>query len=252
MMTRNRKHIALIVLFTLTLAPLGVYATRQYLIASEREEHETILRSELHKVDAIVNNALAVETYKKLTPALPEIQLRIVQRQWRMALEQMRYMQRAGNNTELRNETGTFGAQLKALLDRMLERCATTLADGAPLRPEILWQLHNAAGSAKVLSAFVMLETEQNLDKVQGIMREALTDYKAAMEAVDKAGLPPSQKNIPRWNLELLNGEGSVQKYEVSATDMEKNQALKENLETLIPEIGGYAPGEPIDTRVKK
>jgi hypothetical protein len=33
---------------------------------------------------------------------------------------------------------------------------------------------------------------------------------------------------------------------------MGKNQVLKENLETLIPEIGGYAPGEPIETRVKK
>jgi len=164
----------------------------------------------------------------------------------------MRYMQRAGNNTELRNDTGVFGAQIKTLLDGMIGRCATTLADGSALRPEVLWQLYNASGSAKVLSAFVMLETEQNLDKVQGLMREALTDYKAATEAVDKAGLPPSQKNIPRWNFELINGQGSVQKYEASTTDMEKNQALKENLETLIPEIGGYAPGEPIDTRVKK
>jgi len=252
MIMKTRIHIALIVLLSLTLAPLGVYATRQYFIASELEEREIVLRKELLKADAIVDDAAAVEAYKKLTPALPEIQLRIVQRQWRMALELMRYMQRAGKNTELRSETGAFGAQLKTLLDRMLERSSALLAGSATLRPEILWQAYNAAGSAKVLSAFMMLETEQNLDKVQGIMREALTNYKAAIEAVDKAGLPPAQKNIPRWNFELLNGEGSVQKYEASATDTEKNQALKENLETLIPEIGGYAPGEPIDTRVKK
>ncbi|NVN92159.1 MAG: hypothetical protein HXX11_16370 [Desulfuromonadales bacterium] len=252
MTMKTRIHLALIVLLSLTLAPLGVYAARQYFIASEREDRDIFLRKELLKADAIVDDAMAVEAYKKLTPVLPEIQVRIVQRQWRMALELMRYLQRAGNNAELKSETGAFGAQLKTLLDRMLERCATTLADGASLRPEILWQVYNAAGSAKVLSAFVMLETEQNLDKVQGVMREALTDYKASIEAVDKAGLPPAQKNIPRWNFELLNGEGSVQKYEVSTTDMEKNQALKENLETLIPEIGGYAPGEPIDTRVKK
>jgi hypothetical protein len=252
MMMKNRIQIVLIVLLSLTLAPLGVYATRQYFIATELEERDTLLRKELHNADAIVDDAVAVEAYKKLDPALPEIQLRIVQRQWRIALELMRYMQRAGSNAELRNETGAFGAQLKTLLDRMIERCATTLADGSSLRPEILWQFYNAAGSAKVLSAYVMLETEQNLDKVQGVMREALTDYKGATEAVDRAGLPPSQKNIPRWNFELLNGEGSVQKYEVSTTDMEKNKALKENLETLIPEIGGYAPGEPIDTRVKK
>lgn len=249
---KSNIHITLIVLLALTLAPLGVYATRQYFIATELEERETLLRRELLKADAIVDDAAAVEAYTKLTPALPEIQLRIVQRQWRMALERMRYMQRAGRNAELRSETGVFGGQMKTLLDRMLGRCSALLADGATLRPEILWQAYNAAGSAKVLSAFVMLETEQNLDKVQGVMREALTDYKAAIEAVDKAGLPPAQKNIPRWNFELLNGEGSVQKYEASASDLDKNQALKESLETLIPEIGGYAPGEPIDTRVKK
>jgi hypothetical protein len=33
---------------------------------------------------------------------------------------------------------------------------------------------------------------------------------------------------------------------------MEKTQLLKENLETLMPEMGGYAPGEPIETKVKK
>jgi hypothetical protein len=134
----------------------------------------------------------------------------------------------------------------------MNERCSSTLADAASLRPEIVWQLYNTAGSAKVLSAFVMLETGQNLDKVQGVMRDALTDYRAAIEAVDKTGVPPSQKNIPRWNFEVLNGEENVQKFEVSMTDMEKNQVLKEELETLIPEIGGYGPGEPIETIIKK
>jgi hypothetical protein len=50
----------------------------------------------------------------------------------------------------------------------------------------------------------------------------------------------------------VLNGEENVKKFEVSMTDMDKNQALKENLETLIPEIGGYGPGEPIETIIKK
>ena len=149
MIMKNRTQIALIVLLSLTLTPLGVYATRQYFISSEMEERGTLLRKELHKADTIVDDAVAVEAYKKLDPALPEIQLRIVQRQWRIALELMRYMQRAGNNAELRNETGAYGAQLKTILDKMIERCATTLADGSSLRPEILWQFYNAAGSAR-------------------------------------------------------------------------------------------------------
>ena len=247
----DKTSIIVIVCLLLIFAPLGIYATREYLLASEQRERMDVVRRVLVKVDAMEDDAAAVAACKKLTPATPEVQLRIVQRQWRMALELMKYMQRARNNAELRDEPGGHGAQLKNLLDRIIERCGAALPDAAS-RPEIVWQLYNASGSAKILSAFVMLETEQNLDKVQGVMREALTDFKTAIETVDKAGLPPAQKNIPRWNFELLNGEGSVQKYEVSTTDMDKNKALKENLETLLPDIGGYAPGEPVETRVKK
>jgi hypothetical protein len=231
---------------------LGIYCTREYRSVTAREASGRRLQQELKKADAIADDSAALAAYKKLSPALPEIQLRIVQRQWRIALQLLQYMQRARDNTELQTETGVFGARLKTLLDEMIERCGSTLADAALLRPEIAWQLYNTAGSAKVLSAFVMLETGQNVDKVQGVMRDALTDYRSAIEAVDKAGVPPAHKNIPRWNFEVLNGEENVQKFEVSMTDMEKNQVLKEELETLIPEIGGYGPGEPIETIIKK
>ena len=252
MKMKTRITIALIILLSVTFVLLGIYSAREYRAVTAREARDRLLKQELQKADAIADDNAAVAAYKKLSPALPEIQLRIVQRQWRIALQLLQYMQRARDNTELQNETGAYGARLKTLLDEMIERCGSTLADAASLRPDIVWQLYNTAGSAKVLSAFVMLETEQNVDKVQGVMRDALTDYKAAIEAVDKAGVPPSQKNIPRWNFEVLNGEENVQKFEVSMTDMEKNQALKENLETLIPEIGGYGPGEPIETIIKK
>lgn len=249
---KTRVTIALIILLSVTFLLLGIYTAREYRAVKARETRDSLLQQQLQKADTIADDGAAAAAYKKLSPALPEIQLRIVQRQWRIALELMQYIQRARNNTELQNETGVYGAQLKTLLDEMIERCSSTLADAASLRPDIVWQLYNTAGSAKVLSAFVMLETEQNVDKVQGVMRDALTDYRAAIEAVDKAGGQSSQKNIPRWNFEVLNGEENVQKFEVSMTDTAKNEALKENLETLIPEIGGYGPGEPIETIIKK
>ena len=252
MKMKTRITIALIILLSVTFVLLGIYSVREYRAVKARETRDGFLQQELQKADAIADDNAAAAAYKKLSPALPEIQLRIVQRQWRIALELLQYMQRARDNTELEDETGVYGARLKNLLDEMIERCSSTLADAASLRPDIVWRLYNAAGAAKVLSALVMLETEQNVDKVQSVMRDALTDFKAAIEAVDKAGVPALQKNIPRWNFEVLNGEENVQKFEVAKTDMEKNQALKENLETLIPEIGGYAPGEPIETRVKK
>jgi hypothetical protein len=252
MTMKTKITIAFIVVLSVGFMLPGIYSIREYRAVTARQAGDRLLQQELQKADAIADDAAAVAAYKKLSPMLPEIQLRIVQRQWRTALQLLQYMQRARDNAELQNKTGDYAARLKTLLDEMIERCGSTLADASSLRPEIVWQLYNTAGSAKVLSAYVMLETEQNVDKVQGVMRDALTDYKAAIEAVDKAGVPPSRKNIPRWNFEVLSGEENVQKLEVSMTDMEKNQVLKENLETLLPEMGGYGPGEPIETIIKK
>ena len=252
MTSTNSRTIALIILVAVSFMLLGVYSARQFYVLKAQETHNRLLQQQLQKTDAVADDSAAAAAYKKLNPALPEIQLRILQRQWRIALELLQYMQRARLNTELQDETGVYSTRLKNLLDEMLDRCGSMLTDAASLRPDIVWQVYNAAGSAKVLSALVMLENDQNVDKVQGVMRDALTDFKAAIEAADKTSIPPMQKNIPRWNFELLNGEQYIKKIEVAMTDMDKNQALKENLETLLPEMGGYAPGEPIETEVKK
>ena len=155
-------------------------------------------------------------------------------------------------NAALEQEVPVSNARLKEHLDTMLDQCSSLLANAGSVRPEIVWQLYNIAGSARLLKAFVMLDEEKNADKVQGMIRDALSDYKAAIDAVDSTGAPVEYKNIPRWNFELLNSEQYVKKIEAVKTDLEKNQALKENLETLIPEMGGYAPGEPVETKIKK
>jgi hypothetical protein len=252
MMIKNNRTMALIILLAVGFMLPALYSSWQFGAVKVREARYRHLQQELRTADAITDNSAAAAAYKKMRPALPEIQLRVLQRQWRIALELLQYMQRARYNPELQNETGVYSARLKSLLDEMLDRCSSMLADAATLRPDIVWQIYNAAGSAKLLNAFMMLENGQNVDKVQGVVRDALTDYKAAIEAVDKAGAPPFQRNIPRWNFELLNGEQYIKKIEAAMTDVEKNQALKENLETLMPEMGGYAPGEPIETKVKK
>ncbi len=244
--------ITIIVLLSVAFALLAAYGLREHGAVTAQEARNRLLRQELQKADAMADDGAALAVLKKLSPALPEIQLRIVQREWRMALQLMQYMQRARDNRELSRETDAYAGRLRTLLDGMVERCGATLVDAASLRPAIVWQLYNTAASAKVMTAFVMLETEQNVDKVQSVMRDALTDYKAAIEAVDKAGAPAAQRNIPHWNFEGLNGQENIQKFEVSMSDSDKNQALKENLETLIPEIGGYGPGEPVESIVKK
>jgi hypothetical protein len=250
-MNTSRNTIVFLVLLAVCFLLLAMYSLFQYRAAAALAARNRLLQQELQKADALVDDSAAVSSYKKL-PARPEIQLRILQRQWRIALEILQYQQRARFNAELQNEVNVYSERLKSLLDEMLDRSSSMLADSAGLRPDIMWQVYNASGSARLLSAFLLLEREQNVDKVQGVMRDALTDFKSAIDAVDKADVSPLQRNIPRWNFEMLNGEQFIKKIEVAKTDMEKNQVLKENLETLLPEMGGYAPGEPIETRIKK
>ena len=91
-------------------------------------------------------------------------------------------------NAALEQDVPVYNARLKEHLDAMLDRCSSTLAGGGELRPEVMWQLYNVAASARLLKAFVMLDEEKNADKVQGMIRDALSDYKAAIDAVDKTG----------------------------------------------------------------
>lgn len=224
----------------------------RYQNLSEREQLSRTLQQELEAADAVADDAAAAAAYQKLRSPLPEVQLRILQRQWRMALALLKSVQMCRYNASLEQEVPVFNARLKEHLDTMLDQCSSMLANAGSVRPEIVWQLYNISGSARLLKAFVMLEEEKNADKVQGMIRDALADYKAAIDAVDSTGAPVEHKNIPRWNFELLNSEQYIKKIEAVKTDLEKNQALKENLETLIPEMGGYAPGEPVETKIKK
>jgi hypothetical protein len=219
---------------------------------SAQERASLSLQQELRAADAITDDAAAAARYQQIVAPLPEVRLRILQRQWRMALALLKSVQMCRYNAALEQEVPVFNARLKEHLDTMLDQCSSMLANAGSVRPEIVWQLYNIAGSARLLKAFVMLEEEKNADKVQGMIRDALADYKAAIDAVDSTGAPVEHKNIPRWNFELLNSEQYVKKIEAVKTDLEKNQALKENLETLIPEMGGYAPGEPVETKIKK
>ncbi|MCX5905193.1 MAG: hypothetical protein NTV89_17375 [Proteobacteria bacterium] len=224
----------------------------RYQNLSEREQLSRTFQQELEAADAVADDAAAAAAYQKLRSPLPEVQLRILQRQWRAALALLKSVQMCRYNASLEQEVSAYNARLKEHLDAMLDRCSSTLSGSGTVRPEVVWQLYNVSGSAKLLKAFVILENEKNADKVQGVIRDALSDYKSAINAVDNTGAATLEKNIPRWNFELLNSEQYIKKIEAIRTDSEVTQALKENLETLIPELGGYAPGEPIETKIKK
>ncbi len=231
---------------------LSIYFLSQYRHVRTMEKQNRHLQQALQIADASADNEAAVKGYNNIKPMLPEVQLRILQRQWGIALAKLQQINLVRVNSFLQDDSPEYIQLLKNYLDEMRDRCNNTLADTTSLSPEIAWQIHNIEASIKLLAAFLMFSNEQNPDKVQGVIREALSDFKAAIEAVDKTDVPAYVKNIPRWNFEMLTGEDYIKKIEVAKTELEKNQALSESLEALIPEMGGYAPGEPIETKIKK
>jgi hypothetical protein len=202
--------------------------------------------------DDIKDNRKAVRVYESLSPSLPEIQLRILQRQWEMALDLIGQIQRSKFNATLEKDVPGLYDQLLAHLEKMRDRCGALISESGEVPDEVLWQAYNAGAAARLLTAYATLETERNWPKVQGIILESLADLKMAIGTVDKLPGATPDKNIPRWNLELLYDQQYVEKFSLFSPENQDRMDLKDNLEMLIPERGGYAPGEPMDRSIRK
>jgi hypothetical protein len=231
---------------------VGASETLQYHNHRSLESKTRALREEIQRIDALEDYSEAIAMYKKIAPSLPEVDLRILQRQWAMALELLHRIQAAKYNPELENDLQTFFGTLREHLDEMRDRCSTVLADSTSLPAAVAWQAYNIEGSVRLLMAFLSLETERNSKKVTALMREAISDFKAAIDSVDSIAAAGTKRNIPRWNMELLHAEQYVEQFQMVEPDSQKRLDLRDNLEALIPEKGGYAPGEPLERRIRK
>jgi len=229
-----------------------VYFFVQYFEQKNREKTQHYLQKAIQSADAITDHQTAVSAYQSIQPMIPEVELRILQRQWYIALEKLKQINLMIANSELQEDRLRFIQQLRAYLEEMGDSCDRILTDYNSLPDNIIWRIHNLKGAIKLLMAFITFQEEQNPNKAQILIRDALSEFKVAIEVVDRINISPLARNIPRWNFEMLISQEYVKKLEVAKTDVEKDQALKESLEALIPEIGGYAPGEPIETKIKK
>jgi hypothetical protein len=210
------------------------------------------LTQEVLFADGIQDNAKALRAYESISSSLPEIQIRILQRQWSIAMDLLGKINRSKYNLALEKEVPSLYIQLLTYLDNMRDRSGVLLTESDSVPIEVLWQSHNLNAAVRLLTAYAILETEKNWPKVQGIIKESLADLKLAIETVDKMPGTSLAKNIPRWNLELLYDQQYVEKFTLFNPENQNRMDLNDNLEMLIPERGGYAPGEPMDQSIKK
>lgn len=247
----KRIWIFLSILGAIVLLIFGMERVRECRKAGDRATQNELLEKAIQNADGIEENQAALQAYREITPSIPEVELRILQRQWLAALELLHQIQLAKYNRVLEDEVPALYAKLEDLLDSMKERCGIVVTENDPLRKEVAWRIHNIEGAARLLAAFAVLETERNWKKVMSAMQAAISAFKSAIETVDVAPVSNLEKSMPRWNLELLHADIYIKKLSVIQPDQERLE-LRDNLEAVIPEKGGYAPGEPLERRIRK
>lgn len=248
---KARKSTHLLLLGSLVFLALGIERLREYDKTGDRAAQYALLQEAIEEADRVEEEGAAVEAYRKIVPPIPEVQLRILQREWLMALELLRQVQSARYNRALEQEVPELYRRLEDHLDSMKERCGIVLTGNISLREEVAWRIHNLEGAVRLLGAFTVLETERNWKKVGSALAAAIAAFKSAIEKVDETRGSNLERNIPRWNLELLHADIYVKKLKMVEPDKDRLE-LRDSLEAVIPERGGYAPGEPLERRIRK
>lgn len=250
--TRRLPRIILLILPAVIFALLGLDRFTGYTDRKIQERRNARLLAAIAAGDRISDPAAAVRHYLAIDPPLQEVRLRVLRRQWTLALHKMDRIRKARRHPVLSGQMPEFHEDLARHLSNMTARCDESLAGEAPPPPELSWRLYNLRGMAKVMEAFLLLSEEQNEAKAAVVLKDAAGSFKQAVAQVDRAGGPEHEKNIPRWNLELLHGEENLRKIRFSRLDAEGRLSARENLEAMIPEGGGYAAGEPSGARMRQ
>jgi len=230
----------------------GIRCVSQYRHNRKLELQGRQLKSGVESAEPVVDDREAVRLYKSLTPSTPEVNLRILQRQWTISLDLLHQISLARYSPSLQGDLSRLYAALNDHLIEMQERCSLVLAESESLPDAIAWRTYNLRGAVKLLRCFLIMETERTWEKAVGMMKDAISDLKLSIEAVDRCGVSTFERNIPRWNLELLHAVEQVRKFELAKVEEVERMDVKENLAAIIPEKGGYAPGEPLQTIVLK
>ena len=230
----------------------GLHQWIQYRSAIALESQVRSLKKNVEEIDGERDHGKAVRRYLQLPDNGPEIQLRILQRQWSMAVEKMARIRNANDAQVLKEALPELRDDLSAHLSAMAERCRSAMAAAGEAREEILWQIRNIQGCVSTMGAFVALSAEKNEKKAFSHLRSAIAGFASAMRAIDRIDKADHLRNVPRWNMALITGKEAALQFNLAPAADDRRLDLQKNLETVIPETGGYAPGDPAESRIAK
>ena len=184
--------VAAVVLFA-----YGIRCVSQYRYFKKLELQSCQLQRGVESVEHMADDREAVRLYKALAPSTPEVNLRILQRQYAISLDLLHQIATARYNPSLESDRSKLYAALNDHLSDMQERCNLVLAESESLPDTIAWRTYNLRGAVRLLKCFVLLETERTWEKAMGMMKEAISDLKLSIDAVDKNRAATFEKTSP-------------------------------------------------------
>jgi|LGVF01.1.fsa_nt_gb hypothetical protein len=189
---------------------------------------------------------------KDLNLNLPEAKHTRLWNQWQAAVDDFKQITAAQSNRYLatgqQQELKSFHTRLLALRDS----CGITLEAEKQLPASLGWKVHNLKGNVSVMLAYSVLAFEQDGLKGAKFLSDAVADYKTSIDIVDGLCSTPMERALPRWNMELIVGLGEYRRIGLSEVKQENVTKVQEQLEAFIPDVAGFAPGVPLETRVEK
>lgn len=189
---------------------------------------------------------------KDLNLNLPKAKYARAWYQWQTAVDDFKQITAAQNNRYLaagqQQELKNFHTRLLALRDS----CAVTLEGGKQLPAPLGWKFHNLKGNVSVMLAYSVLAFEQDGRKGAKFLSDAVNNYQTSIDIVDSICSTPVERSLPRWNMELIVGLGEFRRIGLSEVKQQNVNEIQEQLEAFIPDVAGFAPGVPLETRVEK
>jgi hypothetical protein len=258
---RRKSFPAVIGLGAAALAGLGLliagalsyrHNTLQQRRIAEINHHLTQLSSAVGHDEAARNLRELADLAERHGRPLPQAGYPALWHRWKAAMEQFERVSDILHNRYLADSAERI---LPAFHDRLLklrDACTSELEQRRDVPPALQWKLHNLRGSVAVLLAYSVLNHEQDGRKAAKLLSDALEDYKTAISGVDDCSTSSLERSLPRWNMELIVGLGEYRRIGLSEIHQENMAQVQEQLEAFIPDVAGYAPGVPLETRVEK
>lgn len=187
-----------------------------------------------------------------LNVSVPQLDYLLLYRQWRQELSRFDLLAASAENRYLAADLSGLRQQVQQSFLDLRSACDQQLRRNEGASDPQRWAVHNLRGAVSVMMAYTLLEFSHDAERSRTFLGDAVEDFKQAIQTVDQADVAAAQQMVPRWNLELIVGGGetlAVGQGMAGSGDLEQ---VRGQLQAVVPNVGGYAPGVPLETRVRK